>query len=199
MPYGDRMRPLSRTVLPKLGILALAVALSGCTAAPEPAPPTAAPSPTATVAPVFANSEEALTAATAAYAAYEDMATLVFSEGGSQPERLQEVTAGRYEENILQAFTKAHADGLRSTGRTTFDGVRMQRVDEKAPGGVGVVVVYLCSDVSQLDILDASGVSQVPADRESRTALEVGFDWEPGLLGVLAVGSRTVWNGGGVC
>jgi hypothetical protein len=181
----------------------LTLAASGCAATPVPvaSPPAPFPTPfsTTSAAPVFASNDEALAAAIEAYAAYEDMATVVFAEGGNEPERMRSVTAGVYEENIVQAFTKAHADGLRSTGVTKFDGVRLQRVDEKTSGGVGVVVLYLCSDVSHLDILDVNNVSQVPADRVSRTALEVGFDWEPGLVGVLTVGSRSVWKGGGVC
>lgn len=199
--YGDRMRPFFRENPPQLVLLALALTLtaSGCATTPEPAPPTSATTPTAAAAPVFASNEEALAAATAAYAAYEEMATLVAAEGGIEPERLTAVTSGEYEDAVLGDLKVARDAGLRAVGQATFDGVRLQRVDEKAANGVGVVVLYLCSDVSQVEVLDAQGVSQVDADRSPRTALEVGFDWEPGVVGMLTVGSRTVWKGGGIC
>ncbi|TFD52221.1 hypothetical protein E3T55_06315 [Cryobacterium frigoriphilum] len=148
---------------------------------------------------MFASNEEALAAATEAYAAYEEIFTIVAAEGGINPERMKPVTSGIYEKGLLQEMEDIRAKGLRAIGEATFDGVRLQRVDEMAPGGVGVVVVYLCSDVSQVDVLDANSVSQVAPARNPRTALEVGFNWEPGADGVITVGSRTVWNGGGVC
>ena len=201
MPYVDRMRSCFRTILPALVMLAvgLTLAASGCAATPEPVPPAPAPSPTASAVPVFASPEEALAAATEAYAAYEEMATVVFAEGGIEPERMQSVTAGKYEEFLLRDLQDTRSAGLRTVGRTTFDGVRLQRVDEMAADGVGVVVLYLCSDVSHVDVLDANNTSQVDANRDPRTALEVGFDWEPGLDGVLTVGSRVGWKGGGIC
>ncbi|TFD55417.1 hypothetical protein E3T55_01285 [Cryobacterium frigoriphilum] len=193
------MRPHFRNFLPKLVALALAVGLSGCSAATEPAPPTSTPSPTTAVAPVFANDDEALAAAIEAYAAYQEMFTAVAAEGAINPERMQAVTSGSYEDLMLQDLSDARAAGLRTTGTTTFDGVMLQRVDESAPSGTSVVVLYLCSDVSQVDVLDANDVSQVDADRIPRTALEVGFDWEQGRPGVLTVGSRVAWTGDGVC
>ncbi|TFD52223.1 hypothetical protein E3T55_06325 [Cryobacterium frigoriphilum] len=193
------MRPHSRENLAKLVILTVVVGLSGCAATPEPTPPPPVPSPTETFTPIFANNDEALAAATTAYAAYEELATVVASEGAINPERIQAVTSGSYEQFLLADLAEARSAGLRTIGTATFDGVRLQRVDERATGGVSVVVVYLCSDVSQVDVLDANNASQVAADRVPRTALEVGFDWEPGLDGVLTVGSRVAWKGGGVC
>ena len=203
MPYVDRMRSCFRTILPALVMLAvgLTLAASGCAATPEPVPPAPAPapSPTASVAPVFASNEEALAAATEAYAAYQEMFTLIAGDGGARPERIKSVTSGDYEAFLLREFEDARTAGIRTLGNTTFDGARIQRVDERAADGVGVVVIYLCSDVSQVDLVDANNVSQIDADRIPRTAVEVGFDWEPGLDGVLTVASRTVWRGGGVC
>lgn len=201
MPYGDRMRPHTRAILPRLVVFTLGftVAISGCAATPVPAPSTPAPSPTPAVAPVFASNAEALAAATEAYAAYEEMVTLVAAEGGIYPERVEAVTSGSYEEFLVQDLKAAQSAGLRAIGKATFDGVTLQRVDEKAADGLGVVVVYLCSDVSQVDVVDMNNVSQVDADRIPRTALEVAFDWELGAVGTLTVGSRTVWTGGGVC
>ena len=179
--------------------VALTIAVSGCAATPEPTPPPPAPSPTASAAPVFASHEEALAAATAAYAAYQEMATLVFSEGGVDADRLKSVSSGSYEDLLLREFADTRAAGLRSTGETTFDGIRLQQVNESAAPEAGVVVIYVCSDVSGVDVLDTNNVSQIHDDRIERIAFEVGFDWEPGQIGLLTVASRYVWDGGGVC
>jgi hypothetical protein len=195
------MRSCFRTILPALVVLAvgLTLAASGCAATPEPVPPAPAPSPTASAVLVFASNEEALAAATEAYAAYQELATLVFSEGGENADRLKSVSSGSFEELLLMEFNDTRAAGHRSTGKTTFDNLRLQQVNENATDGKGVVIIYLCSDVSQVDVLDASDVSQVNDGRLERIAFEVGFDWEPGQVGVLTVSSRYVWDRGGVC
>ncbi len=62
-----------------IALVALAVLLlSGCL----PPQTTVTPTPEATAAPVFASDEEALAAATAAYAAYLAMSDQIFAEGG---------------------------------------------------------------------------------------------------------------------
>jgi hypothetical protein len=181
----------------------LTLAASGCAATPVPvaSPPAPFPTPSSTTsaAPVFASNDEALAAAIEAYAAYQEMATLVFSEGGENANRLKSVSSGSYEELLLAEFTETRKAGQRSTGKTTFDNVRLQQVNKSATDGKDVVIIYLCSDVSRVDVLDASGVSRVDDGRLERIAFEVGFDWEPGQAGVLTVSSRYVWDRGGVC
>ena len=65
------------------GVAIGALLLSGCL----PQQPTATPPPEATAAPIFASDEEALAAATAAYAAYLAMSDQILKDGGKDPDR----------------------------------------------------------------------------------------------------------------
>ncbi|TFD53525.1 hypothetical protein E3T55_05230 [Cryobacterium frigoriphilum] len=147
---------------------------------------------------MFANDDEALAAAIDAYAAYEEVATLIFSEGGANADRLRTVATGDLLEVELDGYQRVQARGQRLTGSFKFDKVVLQRVDEQAIGGVGVVVVYLCEILTGTDVLDASGASTVKPGRPDRTPFEVSFDWNAEGNSLL-VGHSDIWMGGGVC
>ncbi|MCY7325567.1 MAG: hypothetical protein LH605_05475, partial [Microbacteriaceae bacterium] len=114
---------------PRVSVLALAAlavfALSGCFAAAPVEPPAAA----ATADPVFASEEEALAAATEAYAAYLALGSQVANEGGADPERMAEVATGTAYQQELEVFASIRSDMLRGVGEQTFDTVRMQSYD----------------------------------------------------------------------
>ena len=188
------MRASTRRKASALCALALLSTLVACA---TPAPPPE-PSPTATTAaPVFATDAEALAAATEAYAAYVSVSDLIFAEGGVRPERIDEVASGTLAASVRDESAYAVGAGLRSTGANTFDSISLQSVDEAASRGV--VIIYLCSDVSATDVLDSNGVSVVKADRPPRTPFQVSFDWKDSTHRELVVGSQNVWTGGGVC
>ena len=179
-------------------ICALAL-LSSLVACATPAPPPK-PSPTATTAaPVFATDAEALAAATEAYAAYQSVADQIFAEGGNNPDRLRDVASTRLADPAMDDYLDVQNRGLYATGKNTFDNVKFQSRNEDAPGGRDVVIVYLCEDVSQSDVLDAAGESVVTNERPDRTALQVGFDWRDQNRDKLIVGSEGVWAGGDIC
>lgn len=174
------------------GALAL-TAMVGCAAAPLP-PPT--PSSTA-AAPVFASEEEALAAATEAYAAYLSMSDQILIDGGENPERIKPFASAAMAETEMKGYANAKSKGYRSTGASRFDNLTLQSIDAAATEGA--VSAYLCSDVSEVDVVDASGDSVVSPDRPSRTPFQVVFDVAATAPPQLVVASADVWNGSGVC
>lgn len=166
--------------------LALMLLLSGCVPTPPAETPVASPSPT----PVFASEEEALAAAEEAYAAYLAVSNQVFAEGGANPERLNSVATGDFLADEMAGFERVRASGWRSTGLTAYRDVVLQSY---APGSsTGVVGIYVCEDVSGVDVLDASGVSVVSPSRPDTTTMQVIFDL--GDSNTLLISSREAWS-----
>lgn len=168
------------------GALLLAL-LSGCV------PSETAPSPetsAAFVAP-YATDEEALAAATAAYAEYLRISDLILHEAGAGAERILAVTAGDFAQISLEGYESIAAVGSYSTGTTTFDSMTLQRFSTTG-GNKEIISVYLCHDVSDVDLLDINGESLVPPDRRDRVQFEASFDFDPST-GHLSISQRSVW------
>ena len=79
-------------IFPRVTFAALAAVLllSGCV----PTSPTVTPGPLPSSTPIFATEDDALAAATAAYAAYVKISDQIFMEGGANPDRLKSVATG---------------------------------------------------------------------------------------------------------
>ena len=170
-------------------MLSAALSTSACVPSSEPDPE---PTPTAT--PLFASDEEALAAAEEAYGKFLSVSDEVFAEGGAQPERLQEVATGRQLEMDLDGYREVAEQKLRSVGTTTFGDAELQSRSE-ADGEVEVIV-YLCEDVSGVDVLDSNGASIVLDSRPNETRYEVLFESDPESPSRLLVESREVWADG---
>lgn len=160
--------------------------LSGCLPQQSTVMPTPEPSST----PVFSSDEEALAAATAAYAAYLALSDQIFVDGGASPERLSAVAAGEFLAASVAGFKETQIKGWRSTGGSTFDSVVLQRYDSSFEGE-SAVTIYLCEDVSAVDVLDAAGMSVVSMDRPPRTLLAATFDLQNRTL---LISSREPWG-----
>jgi hypothetical protein len=174
---------------PFLVTAAVLVALAGCV-------PTGGPSasPSAHATPVFASDAEALAAAEKAYAAYVRVSDQILVDGGANPERLESLTSSTLYAQELKGFQSTSKNGWHSTGGTKYDHFTLESY---SPGDRNAIVTaYVCSDVSGVDVLDASGQSVVSPDRPNRTAFEVTFALTKSRL-VLA--SDDVWTGGGIC
>ena len=170
----------------------LLLALTGCASAPKPAPTSGSP----TAAPVFASDEAALAAATEAYANYQEMADRITSDGGIDPERIAPYVSEAYlfdEVQQYEGYTDARA---RSVGRTTFVVKDAQRLDFANPNET-FISLYVCDDVSGIDVLDEAGASLVSESRIAITPFVVGFV----LNGdeTLVVDSRDVWEKASFC
>ncbi|MDJ0323106.1 hypothetical protein QMG61_04930 [Cryobacterium sp. PH31-AA6] len=190
MRFVSRCRPV-------MGAMALVgmLALAGC--APQPAPP----SPSATTAmdaPVFASDAEALAAATAAYAAYLQTIDAVLANGGREVSPLSDVAVGdalSAEVGTAQNYAEKE---YRSVGSTTFDSVQIQAITDDGSGNV-LVSTYLCSDLSNVDVLEKGGTSIVPADRVDRFPLQVVFQNSQVASPGLKISSSVTWTGTNFC
>ncbi|TXK08693.1 hypothetical protein FVP74_13430 [Microbacterium saccharophilum] len=143
-------------------VAAVALALTtACTPAPGPQP---SPSPTG-----FASEEEAFAAAEETYRAYVDALNQVDL---SDPETFEPVYAWLAADSLessKKTFSEMHANGWTVNGPTNFD----QATLKSARGHD--VVLELCLDVTQVDVLDADQNSVVPEDRLDRQPLQVTF------------------------
>jgi hypothetical protein len=184
-----------RSAKERLAILAASSALAtlllaGCGSTPIP-PPTPAPT---TSASVFASEDEALAAATEAYAAYQAMSNIIAQEGGSDPDRISEFTEGEALEAEMESLTSLNTGNLRGVGELAFDRLTLQSVDLRA----GNVEAYLCLDVSRTDVVDEFGQSVVPVDRPLRLPLQVSFTTTPDS-DRLRVERSESWHGDNFC
>ena len=189
MPYLLRMRTLLRPAAAAL-VLFASLAATGCT--PGPAKPhTTAPSST----PLFASDEEALAAAEEAYAAYVALNDEVYGDGGAEAERLAEVSTNPQLEADVSGMRDIALLGYHSTGKTTFDNLRLQQYDSSELDGKGIVIAYLCQDVSGVEVFDQSGQSVVLPTRPDRTEFQVTFDRADEEAGhALIVSNRNPWS-----
>ncbi|MEO7348554.1 MAG: hypothetical protein ABIW32_01610, partial [Terrimesophilobacter sp.] len=135
---------------------------------------------------------EALAAATDAYAKYLEVSDAIFQAGASQTDSLDLVMTGAYLESSLEAFRLAAGKGLKSTGTTKFDQVKLQQYNEVS-NGEAVIVAYVCEDITDVDVVDANGNSLVSPDRPDRTLFEVTFDFDKTTQSLL-ISQRTPWS-----
>lgn len=179
-------------IIPRISVAALAVMLllSGCV--PTPAPPTPTPKPSTT--PVFASEAEALAAATKAYAAYVRVSDEILADGGKNPERIKAVSSGDQLKADLSGFESARKAKVHSIGSTTFESAVLQIYDpHRADASVGI---YLCEDVSNVDVVDASGNSVVPSSRPNRVKYQVVLDMSKNRSLELVVSNKSAWGDG---
>jgi len=169
------------------GAVVFLIAMTGCDG-PSPHV-TVAPTPSATA--VFASDEEALAAAEASYAAYLAIADEVFADGGADAERLREVATGDLLETELKGFKDVTEKGWRSTGGSTFDSMVLQRYDPHARPQE--ITVYLCDDISAVDVVGPDGTSVVSPTRPSRTLFQATFEYDA-TNDRLLISDHEVWS-----
>lgn len=144
-----------------VGAILLALSLAAC--APDPAP---SPTPTG-----FASEEEAFAAAEATYRAYIDALNAVDL---ADPATFEPVAIWLRADALADSrmtLSELHAEGLRLVGATTFEPTRHVSAEPSQAS----VVVDICLDVSDVELLDPSGANIVPSDRPETQALRVEF------------------------
>ncbi|MGO4104892.1 hypothetical protein AB4Y63_13135 [Leifsonia sp. YAF41] len=176
-------------------LVAAALVLSGCASAPDPVPSESR----SAAEPVFASDEEALAAATEAYAAYLQMSDQILMDGGFDPDRIRPLVSRPMAESEIRGFKEISDKGYRSSGGSEFENLTLQSREEADGESSGRIVVYLCSDVSAVDVWDSNGVSVISASRPDRTPFEVVFTSNTSDPQHLIVSSSDVWEGNGVC
>lgn len=182
--------------IPRVSLIALAAAflLTGCV----PTDPIVTPNPEPGSIPIFATEEEALAAATAAYAAYVKVSDQITSEGGKSPERIVPFVSDEQLSNEVAGFAVFSTKSLSTKGATAFRNVGLERYSDNG-AGPAEVVVYLCSDVSAVRLFDVAGNDVTPSSRPDRQAFEVSFVHDPKKDRDLVVTGSEPWQDAGVC
>ena len=173
----------------------LLATLSGCGTGSPVEIPTQQPTST----PIFASDEEALAAAQEAYAAYQSMGDLILSEGGENPDRIADVSVRSALKSSLESFETFRNDGLHSIGEASVDNISFQGYAPGNQGGQDIVSIYLCLDVSGVDVIDSQGKSIVSQTRPAFQAFQVFLDLSDRTSTNLIVAAREPWGGPGVC
>ena len=175
-----------------LAALVMLVALTGCQ--PDATPIIPDPVPSSDL--LFESEDEALAAAEEAYGAYQDMESLIFTEGGVEPERIEPYATRDALELALAGFENFRESGYRAIGAAGYSLTSLQQYASEAGDGVDVVSAYLCLDVSSVDVLDTTGASVVLSTRPDLQSFEVTFDL---IEDRLVLATREPWTGAGVC
>ena len=195
MPYRGSMRIVNRRLLAGCATALVATfALVGCVSTPAPTPSTSAP----TDAPVFASDEDALAAATEAYAAYLKVSDASWTDERTTRDDFLALSTGQAHDEDLSASELFDENGWRKVGTTTFDSIRLQSSGPNL-GGNWEVRTYLCIDVSESDVIDVTGQSVATPDRPLRLPLEVAFVSTSSTNKNLLVSESQVWSGSNFC
>jgi hypothetical protein len=181
-----------RRLLTAVGVGFLLIFGAGCAAEPIAVPTSAAPTP----APAFASDEEALAAATEAYGQFQTMADRIDSDSGRAPERIAPFVSEGFLPVAIQQSDGFRENGSRSIGSTAFVVDAIQHFDYTDPDRTELSL-YICDDVSAVDVVDETGASIVSKDRVPVTPFEVKFVLNPS--GELVVDARDVWEGDNFC
>jgi hypothetical protein len=172
--------------------------LTGCFAVPAPsdtAEPVAATPPAPTAAPpVFGSKDEALAAANVFYSSYQGMSNTIAHEGGKDPNRIDSFVTPEMLPGEVASFERLSESGVHLVGDLAFDSMKLQSADLAS----GSMIVYMCLDVSETDVVDSAGVSTVPSDRVSRHPLQVALTHDTPANRLLLERSE-LWTGTNFC
>ncbi|WAA64762.1 hypothetical protein [Microbacterium oxydans] len=143
-------------------MLVVAAMLTACSPTPTPTP---------TPTPLFASEAEAFAAAEATYSAYNDALNQVDFSETTTFEAVFALLSGTAASSTREAFSRLHAEKTRVVGQTHYYSFSGATVDWIA----GLVHANVCVDVSDVDVLDASGASIVSADRPPHQPMTITF------------------------
>ena len=188
------MRNFARLCLAGVAVACSALVLSGCV---QPGP-VVTPHITPSATPLFASDADALAAATKAYAAYLKMSDLITSEGGARPERIADLVSAGQLNHELEGFTLFHDKKYVTRGESSYDTVSLQS-NERLQDGQQEVVIYVCSDASDVRLLNQEGSDITPSDRPDRQPFELTFQTKiVGQLPLVLTRSE-LWSGTDFC
>ena len=168
--------------------------LAGCV----PREPVITPEPDPASTPVFASDEEALAAATEAYARYLEVSDQIAQDGGSRVDRISSHVTVDQGFKEIENFGDLKDSGRIIQGPTKFDTLTLQQ-HLTAADGTETVTVYLCLDVSSTLVLDVDGNDVTPVDRTNRLPLEVEFEVARSEPKELLVSRSEPWSGTNFC
>ena len=193
MPTPRRRRAVRRGAAVVV-VTGLALALAGCVGAPAPTPtPTSAGTPE----PIFASDEEALAAATEAYASYLRLLDEAAASGSEDLASLNEVHRVKNATKLAASLESIRERSLTPVGSTKFDNTSV--VSSAVQDGQAIVDAYACLDVSGVRIHDAAGTDVTPPSRDERSPMQLQFVSGPGDPRQLVLNAEEPWPGDDFC
>lgn len=192
-PTVERMPRTPRRVVALLLAGATLASLAACAPAAPAATDAPTDSPDATGAPIFASDEEALAAAVAAYEQHLAITAQILA-GDIEVERIREATAPGYGDERVRELESFIESGLRASGSTTIDTPSL--IERHEAGGLAIVSIYACQDVSATRLLNSAGQDVTPGDREDRVPLVLEFR---GSSAAILVSGNQLWSGDDFC
>jgi hypothetical protein len=155
--------------------LLLVLTLAGCGSSPLPralgGPAEALP---------FASAEDALAAAVEVYLGFQEAYAELASRPGDDPTRLSEWATGEYLEVSLSDLEFMALNGWRSTGEGTSSAFVLRTYSPSS--SKGIVVMDLCDNITDVDIVDQEGGSIVQGDRNNIGTMSATFDLVDGQI-----------------
>lgn len=167
MRSGERSRRAVRAALLVMLSFGSAVGVSGC-APLDPAPgstPSPPPSAPAASAPVLPTNEEALAIVEELVPKFLAAEAAVFT-GTEELEGLRSLATDEYVSAIGDSLGEMSAAGQKTTGSSRATDFRVQSVESKS--GEAAIKAYACYDVTDFDVVDASGHSARVKDLPNR-------------------------------
>ena len=172
--------------------LALALALSGCVSAD----PAVTPQPQASATPLFASDAEALKAAEEAYAAYLKVSDQITSRGAATPDSIEPYVTKAQLAKEIQGFQTVSSRKLHTSGMTRFDNSQLKQYSSSPTTRVSL---YLCSDATDVRLMDEAGFDVTPDSRIDRQAFEVDFISASMTKSTLVLSRSEPWSGTDIC
>lgn len=163
-----------------LGITLSIAALASCSSPEHGVMPVPEPS----VTPVFASEEEALAAAGDLYGKYVAFANALGQSGWADPSGFEAYVRGEALDDELSSAKSFAEKGWVQHGDAVFDTLSVQQYEDGGPGLVEITV-YVCSDVTAVDVIGPDGSSVVSPTRPDRQSLEVEMDDVDGDLKIV--------------
>lgn len=176
-------------------LLVATLLLAGC----MPVEPTVAPVPEPSATPAFASDEEALAAATDAYAKYLEVSDAITANGGVGVEEVSRlVTAEQYPKEV--ASFSAYSDrNLHTSGASVSEVFGLQSFSTGVGNDDTSIVIYVCVDVTGVAILNDSNEDVTPLNSPNRYPLEVEFASESSTPPGLKIARSETWSGTDFC
>lgn len=175
-------------------LLVATLLLTGCV----PGDPVITPAPEPSGTPIFSSDEEALAAATDAYAKYLEVSDAITAEGGVGVDRLLTLVTDKQYMNELAAFNEFSTGELHTSGVSVVDVISLQSYSAEADG-TPAIVIYVCVDVSGVRVLNASDQDVTTPNRPDKYPLEVEFEANSDLPSILKMSRSEKWSGKDFC
>jgi hypothetical protein len=182
--------------IPRITVSASAAALllSGC----APTAHIAGPAPQSISTPIFANEDEALAAATKAYAAYVKVSDEITADGGVHSERIAPYVTRSQLIRDKKVFENYKSKGYISEGTSKFHSVVLQAYSDGGQSALNLVV-YLCLDLSHIRLMDSSGSDITPQGLETPSPMQITLARGANSEHTVVIERSESWSGDDFC